>query len=182
MQLSKTIMRSMKTKSIQSHACQVYFRHACEVEIFTALSEDEYYISFAKVADDIVKVKGDLSIKSIEDWLRGCSLKIEMYTDKICKLCLPSSIDQYKEEYYEVDDLYWKTLAKIVYDNRTDYHPVTMGDVDGKVFNYNSLIFYRKNYSTNGNPYYKLKNFRGERILLKDGSGFNKNLVPFYLL
>ena len=52
---------AMKAKSIQSHTCQVYFRHACEVEIFTALSEDDYYISFAKVADDIVKAKGDLS-------------------------------------------------------------------------------------------------------------------------
>ena len=175
-------MDVMKNKSIQSHACQVYFRHACEKTIFTALSEDDYYISFAKVADDIVKAKGDLSIKSIEDWLRGSSLNIEKYTDNICKLCLPCPIDQYYEKYYEVDDLYWRTLAKIVYDNRTDYHPVTMGDVDGKVFNYNSLIFYKKSYSVNGNPYYKLKTHNGERILLKDGSNFNKNLVPFYLL
>lgn len=172
----------MKNSSIKSHTCQVYFRHACEVEIFTAISEDEHYTSFANVADDIVKAKGDLSLMSIEEWLRGSSLKIEKYTDNICKLCLPRSIDQYYEKYYEVDELYWKTLAKIIYDNRTDYHPVVMGDVDGKVFNYNSLIFYRKNYSVNGNPYYKLKNFRGERILLKDTTGFDKNLVPNYLL
>lgn len=99
-----------------------------EEYILEVLQDEEYLNTFEKCREDAKRVEcfrgENLTVEHIEDWLRGLPLGVCYMTYNICiMLCSfvnVSEDDFYKEHLYkenpvDLDNYYWKQLAKIIF-------------------------------------------------------------------
>ena len=100
--------------------------------ITDVINEEEYLNTFEKVREDVRRVEcyGNrkyLTIELIEEYLRGLPLSTSYMTYNICfMLCsflglpeektIQSLGKEYKEDMVDLDNFYWKTLAKCIYE------------------------------------------------------------------
>lgn len=95
--------------------------------LLDVLKEEEYLNTLKKCYEDAKRVMCygnhiNLTVKDIDDWLRGLPLATAYMTYNICKMLFSFvglDYDQeggkYKEEAYDLDCYYWHTLAILIY-------------------------------------------------------------------
>lgn len=118
------IMRKFFTQKNTKKLYTSFKKYLIEV-----LKEEEYLNTLKKCYEDAKRVKCygnhiNLTVKDIDDWLRGLPLATEYMTYKICKMAFAflgldydKDAKNYKDEdlEYKIDCTYWNYLAIAIY-------------------------------------------------------------------
>lgn len=94
------------------------------------LEEEEYINTFQKAYEEAERVQlyGNrrfLTSAMIKDWLQGLPIGISYMTYTICLMLIGeitgkndiNVLDEYKEDMSDLDNFYWETLGKIIYNH-----------------------------------------------------------------
>lgn len=97
--------------------------------LIEVLKEEEYLSTLEKCYEDAKRVKcydnhTTLTLKDVDNWLRGLPLATEYVTYNICKMAFSflgldydKDAKNYKDEdlEYEIDCFYWHNLAAVIF-------------------------------------------------------------------
>lgn len=95
--------------------------------LLDVLKEEENLNTLKKCYEDAKRVEcysnhTTLTVKDVEDWLRGLPLATEYITYKICKMLFSFvgldydvDADRFHEDFYDLDCYYWHVLAVWIY-------------------------------------------------------------------
>lgn len=94
------------------------------------LEEEEYINTFQKAYEEAERVQlyGNrrfLTSAMIKDWLQGLPIGISYITYTTCLMLIEeitgkndiNVLDEYKEDMSDLDNFYWETLGKIIYNH-----------------------------------------------------------------
>ena len=100
--------------------------------LLDVLKEEEYLNTLKKCYKDAQRVKcygnhTTLTVKDVDDWLRGLPLATEYVTYNICKMLFSfvglnydTDADRFQEDSYDLDCYYWHILAVWIYSSHYD--------------------------------------------------------------
>lgn len=83
-------------------------------------SDEEYIRSFADAASDVYRVynhKERVTVRDVEDWLRGLAVGVDYYTVKTEELAKDFALDWRLMTRYgkSLDEIYWWALAEAIW-------------------------------------------------------------------